>query len=54
MIWQSQSWTYIQTKLSFQKRYMHPYFTAALFTIANTWRHPKYLLTESGLVRCGT
>ena len=28
------------------KRYMHPMFTAALFTIARTWKQPRCPLTE--------
>ena len=27
-------------------RHMYPTFTAALFTIARTWKQPKYLLRE--------
>ena len=28
------------------KRYMHPYFQAALFTVAKTWKHPRCPLTK--------
>ena len=36
------------------KRYMHPMFTAALFTIAKIWKQPKCPLTENGQRRCVT
>ena len=28
------------------KRYMHPMFIAAVFTIAKTWKQPKYSLMD--------
>ena len=31
-----------------------PMFTAALFTIAKTWKQPKCPLTEEWIKRCGT
>ena len=39
---------YIQKKKSNTnpKRYMHPMFIAALFTITKIWKPPKYLLTD--------
>ena len=41
MTQQSPSWAYICTKLSLKKDTRTPMFTAALFTIAKTWKHPK-------------
>ena len=29
-------------------------FTAALFTVVKTWKHPKYLATDEWTVKCGT
>ena len=47
MILQSYSLVYIQTKLQFKKIHTpHPMFSAALFTIAKTWKQPKCLSTR--------
>ena len=43
---QSYSWAYIQRKTTIQKDTCNSMFTAALFTIARTWKQPKYLSTE--------
>ena len=40
MIQQSHSWAYIQTKL-IRKDSCTPIFTAAVFTVAKTWKQPK-------------
>ena len=47
MIQQSYSWAYIWTKFSLKKNKCTPMFTAALFTIAKTWKQPKCPLTEN-------
>ena len=41
MTQQYYSWAYIWTKLSFEKDTCTCKFTAALFTIAKTWKQPK-------------
>uniref|UniRef100_A0A8D1MU46 DUF1725 domain-containing protein n=1 Tax=Sus scrofa TaxID=9823 RepID=A0A8D1MU46_PIG len=46
MIQQSHSWAYIQTKLSLKKNTRTRMFTAALFTIAKTWKQLKCPLTQ--------
>ena len=46
MTQQSHSWTYIWTKLSFEKDTCTCMFIAALFTIAKTWKQPKCPSTE--------
>ena len=33
---------------------MHPKFTAALFTTAETWKQPKCPLTQEWITRSGT
>ena len=45
MTQQSHSWAYIQTKL-IQKDTCTLMFTAALFTIAKTWKQPKCPSTD--------
>ena len=37
---------YIARENPNSKRYMHPMFMATLFTIAETWKQPKFPLTE--------
>ena len=44
MILQSHSWAYIWRKLLIQKDTCTPMSMAILFTIAKTWKHPKYPL----------
>ena len=46
MTLQSHSWAYIQRKTMIPKDTCTPMITAALFTIAKTWKPPKYPLTE--------
>ena len=46
MTQQSHSWAYIQTKLSLKKDTCTRMFTAALFTIAKTWKQPKCPSTD--------
>ena len=46
MIRQSHSWAYIWTKLSFKKIHAPLLFTAALFTIAKTWKQLKCPSTD--------
>ena len=47
MIQESHSWAYIRRKKSIiQKDTCTPMFTAALFTIAKTWKQPKCPSTE--------
>ena len=40
-------------KTIIQKDTRTPMFTAALFTIAKAWRHPKCPSTEEWIKRCG-
>ena len=46
MTQQSHSWAHIQTKLSLKKTHATRMLTAALFTIAKTWKQPKCPLTD--------
>uniref|UniRef100_A0A8D1WPT1 DUF1725 domain-containing protein n=1 Tax=Sus scrofa TaxID=9823 RepID=A0A8D1WPT1_PIG len=46
MTQQSHSWAYILDKTFFEKDICTPVFTAALFTIAKTWKTPKYPPTD--------
>ena len=46
MIQQSHSWAYIWKKTIILKDTYAPVFTAALFTIARTWKQPKCLSIE--------
>ena len=46
MTQQSYFWAYIQRKLSLEKTHAPRMFTAALFTIAKTWKQPKCPLTD--------
>ena len=46
MIQQFHSWAYIQKKTIIQKYTCTPIFTAALFTIAKTWKQLKCPSTE--------
>ena len=47
MTLRTHSWAYIQTKLSLKKTHAPTcMFTAALFTIAKTWKHPKCPSTD--------
>ena len=53
MIQQSHSWAYIQRRqmhpnvhFIIQKDTCTPVFTAALFTVAKTWKQPKCSLTD--------
>ena len=46
MTQQSHSWAYMQTKLRIHKDTCTPMFTAALFTIAKTWKQPKCPSTD--------
>ena len=47
MTLQSHSWAYIQKKTRSKKtQYMHPMFTATLFTTAKTRKQPKCSSTE--------
>ena len=46
MIQQSHSWAYIQTKLSLKNTHAPPKFITPLFTIAKTWKKPKYPMTD--------
>ena len=48
MIQQSYSWAYID-KIKIPRDTYIPMFTAALFTIAKTWKQPKCLLTDEGI-----
>lgn len=42
MIQQSHCWILtVNMKTLNSKRYMHPYFIAALFTVAKIWKQPK-------------
>ena len=45
---------YMQKKTFIQKDTHIPMFTAALITIAKTWKQPKCPSTDDGLRRCGT
>ena len=42
---QFHSWTYLDKNI-FQKDICTPMLRASLFTIAKTWKQPKYLLTD--------
>uniref|UniRef100_A0A8C3YG18 Uncharacterized protein n=1 Tax=Catagonus wagneri TaxID=51154 RepID=A0A8C3YG18_9CETA len=46
MTQQSHSWAYIQTKIFLEKDTCTRMFTAALFTIAKTWKQPKCPSTD--------
>ena len=46
MTQQSHSWTHIQKTTIIQKDTRIPMSTAILFTIAQTWKPPKYPLTK--------
>ena len=46
MTQQSHSWAYIQTKLHLKETHAPAIFTAALFTIARTWKQPKCPSTD--------
>ena len=46
MTQQSHYWAYTQRKPQFKKTHAPPMFTAALFTIATTWKQPKCPLTD--------
>ena len=46
MIQQSYSWAYMWTKFSLKKITCTPMFTAALITIAKTWKQSKWPLTD--------
>ena len=46
MTQQSHSWACIQTKTFLEKDTCTCMFTAALFTIAKTWKQPKCPLTD--------
>ena len=48
MIQDSQSWAYPEKNL-IQKDIRIPMFIAALFTIAKTWKKPKYPLTDESI-----
>ena len=52
MTQQSHSWAYIWTKLSLKKTHVPVMFTAALFTIAKTWKHLNVQGQMIGLRRC--
>ena len=43
---QSHYWAYTQRKTIIQKETCTPMFTAALFTIASSWKQPKYPSTQ--------
>ena len=47
------SWAYILTKTIIQKDTCTPVFITALFTVAKTWKQPKWPLTEKWKRRCG-
>ena len=47
-------WTYTLKKTIIQKDTCTPKFTAALFTIARTWKQPKAHQQRNGYRRCGT
>ena len=42
MVEQPRSWACTQTRLLIQKDMCNPVFIATLFTIAKTWKQPKY------------
>ena len=46
MIQQSYSWAHIQKKTVIRKDTCTALFKAVLFTIAKTWKQPKYQSTE--------
>ena len=48
------SLAYIQRKPSFEKIHAPPMFTATQFTMAKTWKQPRYSSTEERIKRCGT
>ena len=52
MIQQSHSWAYTQRKTIIQKDACTPMFTAALFTIARSWKQPKCPLTDEWIKMC--
>ena len=42
MILQLNFWVFVRRKKNhYLERYLHPLFTAALFTVAKTWEQPK-------------
>ena len=49
MIQQSHSWAYFWRKNTVQKATCTPMFIIVLFTIANTWKQPKYPLRDEWL-----
>ena len=46
MIQQSHSWAYIWIKSILGKNIYSPMFTAAIFTMAKTWRQPRWPSTD--------
>ena len=48
---QSQPWAYSRTKAVIQKDTSTPMLTAALLTIAKTWRQPKCPRTEEWVMK---
>ena len=54
MTQQSHYWAYTPRKPQFKKTHGTPMFTAALFTIARTWKQLKHPSQTNGYRTCGT